>query len=418
MKLLSFRHLFSLMQVTFRFPLFFIFFVTVMIVIEIVWLLQPSVDTDKRSIAEYVQHVIEECASAPSREACYDKVIPQLMDTISMEQAFDITREVQKENPAYIYCHVLGHNVSSRETKKDPSKWMDVIARCPTTMCNNGCMHGAMMERFKSESLTEAQIESMIPDIANACEPRGNWHPREVERSMCYHGLGHLFMYVTRADLNASSALCERVGLKQDGRTYVQTCTQGVFMQMFQPLEAEDFALVEGKVPKKNDISAFCKAFSGERRVACHNESWPLFRSDMERPEGTIAFCSFSNDPLDQTKCYGTAMSFLTVLFAIDQKDISKLENFCMNMPTSRRGECFGFAAARLVQIDPNLTSTALEVCTRATTSGNDSACYKSLADFGMQSFLPGSIELTTYCERMPRQWQEVCVGGNYDPRT
>lgn len=377
------------------------------------WLKGMPARTHTRPITEYAEHVIQECVTSQSREACYDKTIPKLMDTISMEQAFDITREVQKQDPAYIYCHVLGHNVSSRETKKDPSKWMDVIARCPTTMCNNGCLHGAMMERFKSESLTETQIESVIGDIANACEPRGSWHPREVERSMCYHGLGHLFMYVTRADLNASSALCERVGLKQDGRTYVQTCTQGVFMEIFQPLEAEDIALVRNITPKKDEINTFCKSFSGERRVACHNESWPLFRSDMERPEGTIAFCSFSNNPLDQTKCYGTAMSYLTVLFAIDQKNIPKLESFCMHLPTLRRGECFGFAAARLVQVDPNLTSTALEVCKGAALSGDDSACFRSLAEFGIMSFLPGSVELQTYCERMPRQWQGMCVRDN-----
>ncbi|MDP3769863.1 MAG: hypothetical protein Q8R40_02920 [bacterium] len=389
-----------------------IFFIIVPIALvicgEFIWLAYVSVSKDFSATA-YSMGVLSECSQAGSREACYDKAIPRLMDTISMEQAFEVTREIQKEDPAYAYCHVLGHNISSRETKKDPSKWLDVIARCPTTMCNNGCMHGAMMQRFQSESLDDSQIEAVIPDIANACEPRGNWHPREVERSMCYHGLGHLFMYVTRADLNTSSSLCERVGEKEDGRSYVQTCIQGVFMQMFQPLEAEDFALVEGKTPKKEDMSAFCAAFSGEKRVACHNESWPLFREEIEQPEGTTAFCSFSRDPLDQSKCYGTALSYLTVLFAIDQKNVSKLEHFCNGLVVDRRGECFGFAAARLVQVDPALTSTALDVCSRAVAAGYGDACFKSLADFGIQSFLPGSSELKSYCERMPNQWSRVC---------
>lgn len=376
---------------------------------EIILLARTSVKSN-RSIAEYARQIIQECGSASYREGCYDKAIPKLMDAITMEQAFDVTREVQKKDPTYIYCHVLGHNVSARETKKDPSKWMDVIARCPTTMCNNGCMHGAMMERFKSESLADAQIEAIIPDIANVCEPRGNWHPREVERSMCYHGLGHLFMYITRANLNRSSELCERVGKKDDGRNYVQTCTQGVFMQIFQPLEAEDIALVQGITPKKEGITTFCKSFSGERRVACHNESWPLLRKDLESPEKTTAFCSFSNNPVDQSKCYGTVLSFMTVLFGIDQKNISKLEHFCMNLPPERKGECFGFVAARLVQVDPGLTAMALDVCRRAGLHAQDAPCFHSLADFGAQSFLPGSAELKTYCQRMPPQWQAACV--------
>lgn len=387
-----------------------IFFFVAVVTGEILWLTGMSTETHTRPVGEYAEQVIQECASAPSREACYDKAIPRLMDTITMEQAFEVTREVQKQDSSYVYCHVLGHNVSSQETKKDPSKWLDVIARCPTTMCNNGCMHGAMMQRFQSESLSDSEIEAVIPDIANACEPRGSWHPREVERSMCYHGLGHLFMYITRADLNKSSSLCERVGKKDDGRNYVQTCTQGVFMQIFQPLEAEDFALVEGKTPKKEQVTTFCASFSGERRVACHNESWMLFREEIERPEGTTAFCSFSQDPVDQSKCYGTALSYLTVLFAIDQRNISKLEHFCNGLANEHRGECFGFAAARLVQVDPHLTSMALDVCNRASATGHADACFKSLADFGMQSFLPGSSELRSYCDGLPDKWQSVCL--------
>lgn len=392
-----------------------IFFIFLVIVVtgETLWLVRSLIGAHKRPIAEYAEQVIEQCAASSYHEGCYDKEIPKLMDAISMEEAFEVTREVQKKDPAYVYCHVLGHNVSSRETKKDLSKWMDVIARCPTTMCNNGCLHGAMMERFKSEYLTNAQIEAVVPDIANACEPRGSWHPREVERSMCYHGLGHLFMYITNADLNKSSALCERIGLKEDGRTYVQTCTQGVFMEIFQPLEAEDIALVKDKTPKKEEVGAFCESYAGERRVACHNESWPLFRTDIEDPQKATAFCSFSKDSVDQSKCYGTVLSYVTVLFAIDQKNISKVENFCMNMLMSRRGECFGFAAARLVQVDPNLISAALDVCDRAAKSKNESACFRSLAEFGMQSFLPGSAELGSYCQLLPHEWQAMCVQNN-----
>ena len=328
-----------------------------------------------------------------------------------MEQAFEVTREIQKEDPLYVYCHVLGHNISARETKKDPSKWIDVIARCPTTMCNNGCMHGAMMQRFQSDRLTDAQTEKLIPDIANACEPRGSWHPREVERSMCYHGLGHLFMYVTNADLNKSSSLCERVGKKDDGRTYVQTCTQGVFMEISQPLEPEDIALVAHITPKKEQVTAFCNSFSGERKIACHNESWMLIRTDLENPKRAVSFCSFSNNQVDQSKCYGTVLSYLTVLFVIDQKDISKLEHYCNSLPGMHKPECFGFAAARLVQIDPNLMPAALDVCRRAAASAP--ACFKALAEFGTQSFLAGSVELKKYCDMLPSSLSKTCFEGN-----
>ncbi|MEZ4200780.1 MAG: hypothetical protein R3B69_04370 [Candidatus Paceibacterota bacterium] len=87
---------------------------------------------------------------------CYDEEIPKLMDAgMSMEDAFAVTATIQDLDPSYQYCHVLGHELSAKETAKDPSRWKDVVARSPLGMCSNGGVHGAFQERFRVEHFDE-----------------------------------------------------------------------------------------------------------------------------------------------------------------------------------------------------------------------------------------------------------------------
>ncbi|MBX9765211.1 hypothetical protein K2X83_01060, partial [Patescibacteria group bacterium] len=114
----------------------------------------PSPEKNLERLAE---KVIATCSKESYPPTCYDEEIPRLMDTgLSMEEAFQVTTVIQNKVSDYFYCHVLGHNLSAKETAKDPSKWTEVVARCPVGMCSNGCLHGAAQERFRAESLSEA----------------------------------------------------------------------------------------------------------------------------------------------------------------------------------------------------------------------------------------------------------------------
>src|SRR6185369_2960133 len=101
------------------------------------------------SLETLADRVIQKCKTANPRDVCYNIEIPRLMKFISMEDAFSVTRIVQDKDPQFLYCHVLGHELASIETKKDPSKWKEVIGRCPSGVCSNGCVHGAFQEKYK-----------------------------------------------------------------------------------------------------------------------------------------------------------------------------------------------------------------------------------------------------------------------------
>ena len=351
--------------------------------------------------------VIQACSSSTYHPACYDKAIPKLMDTISLEQAFEVTRLIQKKDSAYWYCHVLGHNIAARETAKDPAKWKEVIPRCPSDMCSNGCIHGALQERFRKDTFSKDDIVRILPDLNDVCDEKPQWHPTGMERATCYHALGHLLMYLTDADTKKSSEMCKSIAVKPNGDDFLTVCYDGVFMQLFQPLEPEDFALVKGKVPKKEDLKTFCAPYPTQPRASCWSEGWPLFWSEVKTPKGLVKFCSVLPEGSMRERCYN-GMFF--IMASQVQLDEGKIINFCKDIPLPARERCFANAAGRMVETDAKLIDRSLSVCAAANKWHAGDACYRELLMYSQFNFHYGSPDFFNLCNGLPDQWKKQCL--------
>jgi hypothetical protein len=356
----------------------------------------------------YATEIIETCAKDSYPPRCYDIEIPKLMDRgLTLEEAFDVTRLVQNRVGNYFYCHVLGHNISAKETAKDPSKWTEVIGRCPTGMCSNGCLHGAAQERFRSESLTDDQIEEITPEIAAICENGRNF--TGLEQASCYHSLGHLTMYLTAADIDKSTAICNVIAKKGE-KDYTQTCYEGAYMQIFQPLEPEDFALVEDIAPKTTtEAEAFCDSYEGEYRAACHRESWPLYRESLVEPEGLTRFCSLVPNPLSEQRCYNAMFYVLAAQFNFDDRMVP----LCEGLPEKKRmAQCFANFSSRMVETDYRLTPRAIELCKTADEHGVGERCYDELLFYSTFNFHKDTDSFNQLCNALPEPWKSKCFSG------
>ncbi len=369
----------------------------------------------KKDLQVYASEILETCSKEPYAPGCYDREVPKLMKYLSMEETFDVVKLIQEESREYLFCHVVAHAISDVETKKDPSKWMEVVSRCPVTMCNNGCPHGAIMERFQSETLSEKQIAQALPDLKNVCEPREGWNPTEVERSMCYHGGGHVGMYVTGGDVDKSLELCREIAIKDDGRNYYQTCVQGIFMLVFQGLEPEDFALVADIKPEKEELEEYCGQYSGTEFFACRTEAWPLFFSEIKTPEGLVNFCSFTGDHWGQTWCYGTGFGLISLelLERGENSGVEAVSDYCMALPDTRQAQCYANASSRFVQVDPKYTEQAVALCELAEKFGKSEYCYHDLLFYSRYSFHEGSQALKEYCGHFDEIRKKKCLDGD-----
>lgn len=364
--------------------------------------------TPGKNFDALVEGVLSKCKIAEYSQTCYDKEIPALMDkpaNLSMEEAFQISKLVQEKDKAFPYCHVLGHNLSAKEVKKDPSKWKEVLHRCPSGICSNGCIHGGFQERFRSEAFTDEEVQVLKPDLAAICEKKLNWNPTGLEQASCYHALGHLTMYITEADITNSIKLCEEIAVKPDGSNYLQVCLDGVFMQIFQPLEPEDFALIAGKQVSRDNVDAFCNQYQGFARASCISESWPLYGAQITgNPDALVSLCS-KEEEVSKPRCFEGLFYVLVAQFNFDTQ---KIKNYCMALPENLQGKCFGTSSTRFMETDYRNISQSVELCLAS--DAGQKECFDELVEFADYNFHKGSPEFLNLCNSLPPPWKETCL--------
>ncbi|MDP3725912.1 MAG: hypothetical protein Q8R36_01810 [bacterium] len=387
-----------------RYLIYFVFLATVSTIVFFIF------DSKNNTFENYAAAIFKACEKETHRPPCYDREIPKLMDVgFSMEDAFAVTRLVQEKDDSYFYCHVLGHNLSAKETAKDPSRWKEVIARAPSGLCSNGAIHGAFQERYRAESLPEADIEELEPILKDICKERKGWSPTHMEQATCTHAVGHLTMYVSGGDIYKSLALCERVAFNESGYDFRQICFDGAFMQIFQPLEPEDYALIKGKEPTLLTINSFCADFTEMQYGSCRSESWPLYREQIKTAEGLTRFCSLVKNSTQKDRCYSGMFYVITAIqLNLDPK---KVTDFCALFGTDRRGQCFANAASRMIETDWRMIDRAVSLCKSAENYESGDACYKELIFYSTYNFHAGSKEFFTLCDNLPIPWKQSCYG-------
>ncbi len=364
----------------------------------------------------FAKKILVICANDSYKRGCYDREIPKLLSRglVTMEGAFEVTTKIQNVDRSYLFCHVLGHELADIETRKDPSKWLDVVTRCPALECNNGCAHGAVMRRFKgSDVLSDTQLAEILPDLKIACEPRGNWKPSELEISMCYHSMGHLGMYITDADVTKSLAVCHEIAIKDDGKNYYQTCVQGVFMLIFQSLDDDDVALVSKIKPTKENLESFCAKYKGLEHVACKTEAWPYFYTDFAKPSGLTNFCNFTKGEYYRNWCFDIGVRGQLSMDILQSDGVDGVAKYCLGLPKDIVGRCFPSIATAWVQDEPRYITESVALCEEAKKYGYSDGCYKGLLFFSKFSFIKGSDLWKNYCNHFSGVYKDKCYSGD-----
>ena len=340
------------------------------------------------------------------KELCYEKNIPKLMDQgLSMERAFAVVVRVQSLDPSYQSCHVLAHLLTSREVAKDPSKWKDVVVRSPFAICGSGAVHGAFQERFRAESLPDLTTAKLGALLDGVCDPREGWNPTFLDRSSCMHGMGHLFLYVTAADVKKSVALCDTLAKRPDF-DFRQTCTEGVFMQIYQPLEPEDRTLIHAIEPAALKTKTFCAQFTGMVYDSCVKESWPAVPGSASDPKVFEALCDQLSTPDAIHYC---ASGLMYPVMEVLHYDIPTAEAFCRGLKAQdMQNICWARVASKFVWADAHWSSKATGICNDAPEESKD-ACWKELTDFAVQGMHPNSPEAKELCGGMPEPYESEC---------
>ena len=342
------------------------------------------------------------------KEICYEKNVPKLMDAgLSMERTFAVVRLIQDIDAGYQSCHVLAHRITEREVAKDASKWKDVVVRSPVGICGSGAMHGAFQERFREDSFPNATVSDMQSMLSGVCDPRDGWNPTYLDRSSCMHGMGHLLLYVTDADVKKSVTLCEAVAQSPD-KDFRQTCLDGVFMQLYQPLEPEDETLIHTIAPAAKQTKKFCAQFSGLTYNVCVKESWPAVPGSADTPAGFEALCAQTTNRNAQITC---ASGLMYPVIENLHYDMPHIESFCGGIiDKGIRDICWARTASKFVWADWRNIPVALNICNAVVPEESKLACWEELESYAVQGMPQHSEHTKALCGGMPEPWRTSCA--------
>lgn len=388
--------------------LFFVLFVSVSSLVFLSRGLLPLALQSDAFIARGEVSVCKTSSTEADKEACYEKNVPKLIEAgLSMERTFSVVRNIQAIDSGYQSCHVLAHIISEKEVAKDPSKWKDVVVRSPVGICGSGAMHGAFQERFREDSFPNASVSEMQAMLSGVCDPRDGWNPTYLDRSSCVHGMGHLLLYVTDANVKKSVALCE-VLAQSPGEDFRQTCLDGVFMQLYQPLEPEDETLIHAIAPAAKQTKKFCAQFSGLTYNVCVKESWPAVVGSADTSSGFEALCAQTTNRNAQITC---ASGLMYPVIENLHYDMSKMEHFCKGVVDKGiRDICWARTASKFVWADWRNIPVALNICSAIVPEESKSACWEELESYAVQGMPPHSLQTKTLCSGIPEPWRTSCA--------
>lgn len=336
-----------------------------------------SASADTETMA---QNIVDLCSKENDHQACYEREVPPLYGKYTIPQLFDVIRGIRQKDTTYQFCHVLAHKLGQEAVLADPDDWISLMPlNPPDGMCSNGFMHGVTLGLFRNSVLDDETIERNIPNFSRACEPNAKWQPSSLDQAICYHGLGHLFMFITDANIPKALDVCKRVSQSPTG-DYSRVCREGVFMQIYQPLEPDDFELLESlpEKPTKENYRRLCSVYGDEDEGACLREAWALSReSVMSGGKGIAAFCSGQPNSTEEDRCYESG---LTLVGRQTQNDPDHAAELCTTLPQKRQLQCYIIVAQAFIEEDRSQSDVAMSVCAKAPGSMAESCARELLA--------------------------------------
>ena len=265
------------------------------------------------------------------------------------------------------------------------------------------------MGRFRDTVLNDAALQVALPDFKKACEPRADWNPSRLEQAICYHGLGHLFTYITNADLQRALIVCKDVG-QSTLDDYTRVCDGGVFMQIYQPLEPDDFSLIDQlpEKPTRKNYRSWCAHYStnAQEKAACLQEAWPLFYKELVVGTGSAAFCAGQPNEAETAQCYEAVA---TMIGRLSLSKSARAIAACEQFPRDRRRICFSFLAQTVLEEDLRNAQGAVAVCQKASDETVQDGCLSDLVGRLDFNFIKGSKEKAAFCGALPERFRASC---------
>ena len=362
------------------------------------------------------QRVVATCASAQLqlRENCYERTVPSLYPKFSVSDLFVILADIQTRDPQYTSCHVAAHAVGARVADENPDHWMDAVhLNPPDSPCDGGYLHGLLSERFNAEVLSPATIQGLIPAFKHVCEPTDTWHPAALEEYLCYHGMGHLYVFITNADMPRALELCKETVPALFTQEGPRLCYNGAFMEILTPTGPDGFVLQKQlKVDvTKDSVKTYCRTFQVDpmQYGTCLQRGMILYQPPLTSGQQIDSYCADEPDSDEHHYCLVRGFKNLGFYLSLYARQDSTV---CDGAPASERQLCYNTVSLILLKEDNGLGNAhhAIAFCDSISDTNSSAACAQSLAAHGAYFYGPNSESFNQFCSLFSGSLKETCV--------
>jgi hypothetical protein len=364
-----------------------------------VLLIAGTSSSGKRSVSKDLATVESKCAAPDNNETCYAKAFETITTETDRDYAFTVLRELQKTEPAARGCHFIAHAISIAETRKDPSKWRELMNSAPQD-CSYGASHG-VLEVYASTFPDGKLPASEVPNICN-----------NPDTNNCTHILGHLLLVMNDNNIPKSTALCN--SLPNNAREVFE-CLTGVFMERITAFNLVEHGLADKSAlnwpTRLPELTKLCNAQTGTNSVACWKEithvALVTFNND---PQKIVDFCETAPGETQTRECIDHAIGIMAGSYNFQ---IQKMGPICEARATAAdyKTRCYANLVSATLSTVPQNVSDAVSFCTAVDTS-YQSACFTMIGNSLYRASPDNKTLQQTACASAPEQYRSACQGG------
>ena len=219
-----------------------------------------------------------------SQRATRDTLLA-LFDQSDPGSIFTVIDAIERNNALSRDCHDIAHDLGHRAyelfgfsgamTFSDPNRKAHASV---DDICAGGYMHGILEEAFLHQPSLKEHPGSLCASIP------------EVNRSSCFHGVGHGLMFVNQRDVAKSLETCRAIGEESE----VPRCFEGVWMELFWGDTSHAGANSLGWTPE-SPLEPYRNA-SGDEKPSCFLYAHlGYLRNHRQDFSGAISLCAENN---------------------------------------------------------------------------------------------------------------------------
>lgn len=343
--------------------------------IALVSLILLTVHLKTSSTAQNVSNIVggyKGCVTAskekPQVGACLRKLAKGIMARYpvgDLDTALGTMTDPKDLNWCHEFMHYAGWELYDKKGNF-PDAFADASGKC-----DSGMMHG-VVEEYISKTAPGYDVPHFVQRVApTTCGtgPGENMSSQSAQ-AICYHGLGHAFMFLTDNALSTSLGYCD--DLSEDFR---QACYAGVYMEEMQ----------EKQVGRSN---------------VGHESLFAAYPSDPDYPCDTL-------QRVYKSECY----RFLGVeSFLKSPTDTKRAFSSCLRVDTAYRNDCFWGIGNDFPSPSTDVRTAAL-ACEAALEVSEEAyqQCVMGGITFVIQMDRGKAEQAAVYCEAIRDPYKDTC---------